>query len=295
MIVKLRETQTETSDLLTGMDLETFASEFNRRPFMIGHRLSDHPQLQLESLVELCQRLPLESVEYNAGNLPVTQDPTRTPRNGLSPAETIQRISENKSWLVLKNVEQDPQFGRLLDACLDEMQLYTDPVAPGMRLRQGFIFISSPGSVTPYHIDPENNFLLQIRGSKRVHMFDPYDRAVLPEATIEAFFRGAHRNLKMDEALMDRGQWFDLLPGCGLHFPVVAPHWVQNGPEVSISFSITFQTDDSARRQSLHRMNSWLRQRGLTPTDVGTSRFVDASKYALVRACRAIKRMIGQK
>ncbi len=295
MIVKLPEAQTEATHLLTGLDPETFAGEFNRRPFMIGHRLSDHPMLQLENLVELCQRLPAGNVEYNAGNLPVTQDPKLTPRNGLSPAETIQRIAENKSWLVLKNVELDPAYSNLLDQCLDEMQVYTDPIAPGMRMRQGFIFISSPGSVTPYHIDPENNFLLQVRGSKTVHMFDPYDRAVLPEETIEAFFQGSHRNLKMDEALLDRGEWFDLQPGSGLHFPVVAPHWVQNGPEVSISFSITFQTDDSARRQSLHRMNSWLRKRGMTPTDVGSSRFIDVSKYSLVRAGRTIKKLMRKK
>jgi len=31
-----------------------------------------------------------------------------------------------------------------------------------MGRREGFIFVSSPGSVTPHHMDPEHNFLLQI-------------------------------------------------------------------------------------------------------------------------------------
>ena len=33
-------------------------------------------------------------------------------------------------------------------------------------MREAFIFISSPNTVTPYHMDPEYNFLLQIRGTK---------------------------------------------------------------------------------------------------------------------------------
>lgn len=294
MIVRLPEAEQVPSHLLTALDPGTFAHEFNRRPFMIGHRLSDHPLFALERLVELCGRLPVESVEYNAGDLPVSQDPSLTPRNGLSPEETIRRISECRSWLVLKNVEQDSAYAEILNACLDEMQVHVDRVAPGMRQREGFIFVSSPGSVTPYHIDPENNFLLQVRGSKKVHMFDPADRVVLPEEKIEAFFTGAHRNLQMDERHLDRGQWFDLQPGSGLHFPVVAPHWVQNGPEVSVSFSITFQTDDSSRRQSLHRLNAWLRRRGWKPSDVGSRPWADSLKFAAVRAGRLAKKVLGR-
>ena len=36
---------------------------------------SDHPLLTLEALVELGKRLPRESVEYNAGDLPYGVDP----------------------------------------------------------------------------------------------------------------------------------------------------------------------------------------------------------------------------
>ena len=40
-----------------------------------------------------------------------------------------------------------------------------------MLTSQGFIFVSSPNSVTPYHFDPEHNILLQIRGSKVMTQF----------------------------------------------------------------------------------------------------------------------------
>lgn len=279
---------------LTNLHKQVFVDNFNRRPFKIGHHLDDHPLFDLPSLVELAAELPTASVEYNAGDLPVTQDPGRTPQNGLSIEETIKRIETCDSWMVLKNVEQSPAYARLLKHCLAEIQDFSNLVSRGMKHEQGFIFVSSPGSMTPFHIDPENNFLLQIRGSKTVWMFGQDDREVLSEQQIEEFFSGAHRNLDFEESYRHRGQQFELLPGEGLHFPVVAPHYVENGPQVSISFSITFQTRDSADRQSLHRFNRQLRRFGMTPSEVGTSPWRDSAKLSFLRTFRSTKSLIGK-
>lgn len=275
------------------LDPAEFRAGFNRRPFKIEHHLADHPLFELSRLVELAQHLPESRVEYNPGNLSVSHDPNKTPRNGLSIEETIARIEECKSWMVLKNVELDGEYGALLDACLDAMRPYTEAVAPGMCRREGFVFISSPGSVTPFHIDPENNFLLQIRGQKDVYLFDREDRVVISERDVESFFAGAHRNVPFDDAFRSRGELFELVPGEGLHFPVAAPHWVKNGSAVSISFSITFQTDDSLRRQSLYRFNRQMRRLGLDPTPVGKSPTCDAVKYGFLRTLRGAKRLVG--
>jgi hypothetical protein len=289
MIVRAPETRRHPATLLGRLNAREFASRFNRQPFVIEHHLTDHPLFGLEALVRLARELPEHSVEYNSGDLPVSQDPALTPMNGLSAAETIKRIQDCRSWLVLKNVEQHAEYRALLDGCLDEIRAVSDPVAPGMTRREGFIFVSSPGSVTPYHIDPENNFLLQIRGQKQVHMHDAMDREVLPESVIEDFFAGAHRNLEFPAALQARGQWFNLKPGHGLHFPVVAPHWVQNGHEVSVSFSITFQTDESLRRQTLHRFNRRLRTVGLRPSPVGFHPRRDAVKFFFLDSLRKVR------
>ncbi len=119
--------------------------------------------------------------------------------------------------MVLKNVEQDPCYRDVLYDCLDQMKPLVDQVAPGMRVRQGFIFISSAGSVTPFHIDPENNFLLQIRGHKQVQLFDVEDRETMSELQLEQFFTGAHRNIPYLPEFESRGRWYDLMPGDGLH------------------------------------------------------------------------------
>ena len=276
------------------LDPTEFRACFNRRPFKIEHHLADSPLFDLSRLVELAQRLPESRVEYNPGNLSVSHDPSKTPRNGLSIEDTIARIEECNSWMVLKNVEIDTEYGALLDACLDAMRPFTEAVAPGMCRREGFIFISSPGSVTPFHIDPENNFLLQIRGQKEVYLFDREDRVVISEKDVESFFAGAHRNVPFDDAFRNRGEIFELVPGEGLHFPVAAPHWVKNGQAVSISFSITFQTDDSLRRQSLYRFNRQMRRLGIEPNPVDKSAFCDAIKYGFIRTLRGAKRLVGR-
>ena len=116
MIQKLSATRNRK--LLTNLDKQTFAENFNRRPFKIEHQLCDRALFSLESLIELSQELPSDRVEYNAGDLPVTQDPHKTPQNGLSVEETIERIENCQSWMVLKNVELNDQYRKLLDNCL---------------------------------------------------------------------------------------------------------------------------------------------------------------------------------
>jgi len=135
-----------------------------------------------------------------------------------------------------------------------------------MQRREGFIFLSSPGAVTPFHIDSEYNFLLQVRGSKTVSMWDPADRFVLPEEELERFYATfVHRNLPWRDVFQTTAFVLPLAPGEGLHFPVTVPHWVKNGPEVSVSFSITFRTADSERRELLYKANARLRKLGLSP------------------------------
>lgn len=271
-------------------DANEFQRSFNREPFFVEHRLAGHPLFDLPRLIELARALPQDRVEYNAGDLPLTQDPTRTPRNGLSVEETIRRIEECRSWMVLKNVEVDPDYGRLLDECLDPVLEWR----PDMRTRESFVFISSPDAVTPYHIDPECNFLLQIRGAKTVRMFPADDRAILSEEELERFYAGGSRNLlRLDDAMESKSRRFELTPGVGLHFPVTAPHWVRNGPEVSVSFSITFRTDASDRREILYRINHRLRKLGLRPRPVGASRASDDLKYSLFNAARRIAKSLN--
>lgn len=270
-------------------DEKTILQSFNQSPFLLKHRLVGHPLFELPRLIELAGKLPEDQVEYNSGDLPLTQDPLQTPRNGLSIRETIQRIEECRSWMVLKNVEVDPGYRQLLDLCLDPLLRF----CPDMRTREAFVFVSSPEAVTPYHMDHECNFLLQLAGTKTVRMLPPNDRTVIEESDLERFYAGGSRNLlRLDRQTEAKANSFELTPGLGLHFPVTAPHWVKNGPAVSISFSITFHTKQTDRREILYRINHKMRSLGLHPRPVGRSQSSDTMKYAIFNAARSIVKTV---
>jgi hypothetical protein len=271
----------------TSLDLDrsVFRSSFGRQPFLVRHALMREPLLALRSLVELSKRLPAKFVEYSAGDVPVSLDPAKTPRNGLSPEETIRRIAECRSWLALRNVEQDPEYRALLARIAEEVR----PCAPGALYDpEAFIFVSSPGAVTPYHMDPEENLLLQICGSKQVHVFDGFDRSLLSEEELERFYSGGHCNLVYRDAYAAKARTFELTPGSGVHIPRTAPHWVQNGPEVSISLSITMYTKECYRQSHLHFLNARLRRWGMRPGPVGQSALRDGVKYLFSRVERRL-------
>jgi len=271
---------------LLDIDAARFHEDFDRRPFFIRHRLADHPLFTMPRLVRLAQDLPAQHIEYNAGNIPIGIDPDLTPRNGLTPEETLRRIAECSSWMALKLVEHDPEYRALLEQCLAEVRPLSEPLRPGMRDLQAFIFVSSPGSVTPYHMDPEHNFLLQIRGWKEVSLFDGRDRSVLSEVELERFHGGAHRNLEFREENEAKALRYRLQPGFGLHFPATAPHYIRNGAEVSVSFSITFRTPDLDTRARVHNVNRWLRRHGIAPTPRERSPLRDAAKSLTWRIAR---------
>lgn len=294
LMTEKQEIETARTSKRIDLDADAFRRNFNRMPFRVRHRLSDHPLFELPRLIELARRLPEENIEYNAGNIPIIQDPTLTPRTGLSIEETIRRIEECNSWMVMKYVEDDPDYSELLNECLSEVGEFSEPLDPGMCRFEGFVFISSPDAVTPCHIDPEHNFLLQIRGRKFATIFDPSDRQVLSEEMLERYLAGSHRNLTLDPEQISRGIRFELTPGDGVHIPVTAPHYVKVGDNVSISFSITFRTPRSDRRTIVYTVNSYLRKRGLSPAPYGRSPVRDSIKYNSYRALRRARFLAGR-
>ena len=270
-----------------------FAAVYPELPAKISHTLAGHDLLKLESLVDLSQRLDPASVEYNAANLPVGVDPGAVRDNGLSIADTIRSIENNGSWMVIKFVENDPAYKLLLDEVLGALRPIIESTTGEMLTLQGFIFISSPGAVTPFHMDPEHNILMQIRGEKDFTIFPAIDPDVLSDVEHERYHLGGHRNLPWRDTMAAKGTTHHLNPGDALHVPVKAPHWIKNGPEVSISFSVTWRSLWSYREADARGLNGLMRQIGLSPD--GTKRFPhqNLAKSVAYRAIRKAQSVFG--
>jgi hypothetical protein len=246
-----------------------FAQNYPETPHRLRHNLRNHPLLTLDALAILGEGLPHTSVEYNRGDLPTGVDPTSDIANGLSIGDTIRNVETVRSWAVLKNVEQMPEYRKLLLDLLGELKPLIEAKTGAMLTPQGYIFVSSPDAVTPYHFDPEHNILLQLKGSKTMTQFPAGDAFFAPDETHEAYHTGGHRNLVWREELAAGGTPWRLEPGEAVFVPVMAPHHVKNGPEPSISLSITWRSDWSYAEADARAFNSVLRRVGARPKAPG--------------------------
>lgn len=274
-----------TIDAQLDIDPKAFSDAFDRNPLGISHKLTDNPRLTVEAVAELAERLPAVSVEHNLGNLSKVTDPDAVQRSDQPVGEIARTIETNGCWMVLKNIEQDGAYKALLDELLNGVSPLVADRDGGMADREGFIFLSAPNSVTPSHIDPEHNFLLQIRGQKDMTVGQFPDVAT-KQLELEAKFGGGHRNTDWEPS---DPQTFSLHPGDGVYVPPHAPHWVQNGPEPSVSLSITFQTPTNERTINVYTLNARLRRLGLSPTPPGRRQRLDRQKSACVKVMKGIR------
>jgi len=233
-------------------------------PHTLRHALGDHPLLTLEALADLAEALPAGSIEYNASDQPIGVEGKPEP-TGMPIGETIRRIETSRSWAVLKNIEQHPAYAALVDALLDELKPLIEARTGAMMKTQGFAFVTSAGGVTPYHFDPEHNILLQVRGSKVMTQFPAGNPAFAPDRVHETYHTGGGRELAWRDDLLPGGREFAIGAGEAVYVPVMAPHFVRNGPEPSVSLSITWRSDWSFAEADARAFNGLLRKLGLNP------------------------------
>lgn len=264
---------------------DTFAAHYPEGPHSLRHTLGAHPLLELDALADLAQQLPEASVEYNRGDLPIGVD-GKPGATGLSIAETIRQVAKANSWAVLKNVEQSPVYKALLTDLLDELRGEIEAKTGAMLTPQAFIFISSPNAVTPYHFDPEHNILLQVRGSKLMTQFPAGDARFAADSVHENYHTGGPRELTWDDALMDGASEFPLGPGDAVYVPVMAPHFVRNGPLPSVSLSITWRSTWSYGESEARAFNALLRKAGLSPKAPGRWPATNRAKSLCYRVIR---------
>jgi hypothetical protein len=269
----------------------------------VTHALSEHPLLQIGALVELGRRqqernlVRTHSAAATAGTS-FADAPLLHP-NSKGAVATLAEIEKAGAWMSLLNVQADPVYRRLIDEVLDEVRPIVSVRDPGMCYRAGWIFVSSPGAVTPFHMDHEHNFILQIRGRKRLYTWDPFDRHVVSERAQELFHDQHSRELvTWKEEWRSRARVFDLEPGLGGYMPSTSPHMVENGDGPSITISFTYYTDSTRRRELLYRGNARMRRLGIEPRPIGTSPSRDRVKHAVLSgyssARNAVRRALGR-
>jgi len=167
-----------------------FRRNYNRVNFMFKHELAGNPLFELASLVELTRRMPDHGEHYwSNGKVRVNNTWSDGTVGRQSLQDTIINIEHNDSIVILKHTEQDPLFAPVLQNVLARLiELSGERMRSDVTIGEVLILISSPGRITPYHMDSETNFLLQVTGNKLFHVFDQTDRTLVTDRELEDFF-----------------------------------------------------------------------------------------------------------
>lgn len=271
----------------------------------LKHNFDQHPLLQLSALEQLALELdPLHQCRFVRPGITQASGFTHADHHpeGRSIEEVFRRIEEPASWVALYNVEVIPRYRALLGEIMDSVRSRVEQEQPDIFLETGFIFISAPPSVTPFHIDRENNFWLQLQGRKTMNVWSHTDRSVVSAEAVEDFIvTHSLRNVRFNEVFRPVSQEFDVGPGDGVYFPSTSPHmtrsepgWAVPGDGVSVSFGVNFYTSATRQAACVHQFNRVLRK-GLnfSPAAPGQAPALDALKAPLGRMVGSAHRLAG--
>jgi hypothetical protein len=262
-------------------DAEELSSRFDREHFEITHSLAEHPLLQIPELMGLAERTTRtrpDGIYYDAGDIKVDQRWDQMPNKQFSVVESIRRIETCGAWFLFKDVQNDPVYKSFLGIGWEKIKgKIGKHLESQIKREDALIFVTSPKRVATYHIDRECSFLLQIKGTKTIHIFDRADREVLPEEEIERFWTVDNNAPKYKPQFQSRATSYKLRAGNGVHIPVNCPHWVENDDNISVSLNVNVQFKDTLRANT-YRANHTLRTLGLKPKPPGQSPAVDYLK-----------------
>ena len=273
-----------TEHVFTGVSNDQYLRMLELASFKFCHSLGGSSLMTLPGVRDLTRQMldegRFDQVFFHSGlpgSVPCYADAVK--RDVI--LDALNNYEQHRAWLRLTRIDEVKVcFAGIVEQFYRDLcDLYGRDIRQDVVKTFTTLFVSSPYAVTPYHIDHTWNFLLQIAGSKTVHLFDPGDPSVLTQQEKEAWYvqRG-----KIEQRANAQGIAYDLDPGEGVHHPVNAPHWVQNGPKVSISLSLGICLGDATRDAKVHQANYVLRQIGLRPMPPRWSGWRDNFKVSAV-------------
>jgi hypothetical protein len=296
---------------------EDWFSNFDRTSFQFGHELAEHPALQLDSLREIVLSLPKDQVFASRADLKIDTDFDRAHVDNAIERTlelTLADMASTNAYVMVRQPDSHPRLKPVLELFQNELREYirkkreTAPKAELGNVSERFhdpmlyLFISSPNSVTPFHVDRYSTLLLQLQGEKDVMIWDRTDRDTVSEEELESLFGQPYlNNPTYKQAKARQPAAHHLVRGRGVHIPFTAPHWVKNGPAVSVSISFIGKTDAALRDGNAYNFNFHARKllSRLPPgvprlpiRPVGPSPLVDTVKSRAIRSVFGVRRRL---
>jgi hypothetical protein len=264
-------------------------------PVSVRHRLDTHELFSFEALADLIERYP--RAQYALVHMGAQGGP-RTWREGeiggLSGADVIAAIRAGRMWLNMRNVGSvDARYREVLDEIFEEVR----ERVPGYETynRTSGILISSPKAQVYYHCDLPGQSLWQIHGKKRVYVYPNRAPFLTPEQLETIALTEVEVNMAYDPAYDREATMFEIGGGEMLHWPLNAPHRVENLDTLNVSMTTEYWTQAIRRRQMLNVGNAILRTKlKVTPRSTaisGPAFWAKAALQAGVRRAGLLKQL----
>lgn len=278
-----------------------------RKVSRLRHNYYEHPLLSFDALTSLAERL----YKKNSGQVRFVSKgvkldsafkTTHENQSQSSIKDIFKNMANPGSWIALWAIQSEPEYKKLLWEIVDSVEGDWKSQDPGVLEVIGYVFISSPPSVTPFHVDSENNFLLQLAGKKGFAVWNPNESSVVSDEAVEEWI--VHRSLakvKYQPEFMGSAVVDDVLEsGDGIYMPSTAPHLTHAEEDLataenpySITLAVVFYTRNTRKLAYIYSVNQLLRKLGFAPKPAEVNKLQDMFKYLigriLVLSQRALK------
>ena len=228
-------------------------------PLKMEHTLHRSPLFSFEALADLIDHYPRQSYNLiHTGARGERRLWREGDLGGLKGAEVIEWIKSGRIWLNLRDVGAiDRKYGELLRGAFEEIALRA-PGAPMFGTKIG-ILISSPLAQVPYHADLPGQALWQIHGQKRLFVY-PRSHPFLKSQDLENIALFGHEvDIPYQPWYDEFAQVLELGPGEMAHWPLNAPHRVENLDCLNVSATSEHWTRDIMRRHKVNVANGLMR------------------------------------
>jgi hypothetical protein len=258
------------------------------QPVRVEHRLQNKSLFSTDALAELIESYPRK--DYSI----IHMGPQGTARrfwregdlSGLSGHEVLEAISRGRLWLNLRRTNRiDERYNAILDSIFAELERNV----PALKTfdRECGILISSPLAQVYYHADLPGQLLFQIAGRKRIYFYPPAQPFLKPEQLEHIAIYGVEVDIPYASWYDQYAQVYDLEPGQMVHWPLNAPHRVENRDCLNVSMTVEYWSEPIRRTNMVIRANGIMRYRfGWIPTSSSISGPSFLGKAALQKVLR---------
>ncbi len=244
-----------------------------KAPVCAEHSLTTHPLFSFDALADLIDGYPRQ--HYALVHMGPQGSARKTWREGdtggMNGRDVIDAIAHGRMWLNLRNVSAvDRRYRDLLDQSFEEIHRNTGGYQTYNR--SSGILISSPNAQVYYHCDLPGQSLWQIHGKKRVYVYPNTAPFLTPEQLENIALYEVEVDMRYDPSYDKDAQVFELSGGQMLHWPLNAPHRVENLDCLNVSMTTEYWTEAIRRRQMINMANGILRHKaGIAPKSLATS------------------------